>query len=142
VNEALLEIAKHGHRDNIYLIRFHYLPSGGWDGPINRVRQIERVPCRPARMAAASIADAPRRAATFALEGKLPEAIDFAERAFGLAPWSSNTAGTLAGLPRLRGDTRRAEETLGKLGPVCWVSGRVRHLPSLMLGARQGGGLG
>jgi TolB-like protein len=52
---------------------------------------------------------------TFALEGRLPEAIDPAERAFALAPWSSNTAGALAGLLRLRGDTRRAEETLGKL---------------------------
>jgi len=27
----LLEIAKHGSGDNVYLIRFHYLPPGGWD---------------------------------------------------------------------------------------------------------------
>jgi hypothetical protein len=27
----LLEIAKHGRGDNVYLIRFHYLPAGGWD---------------------------------------------------------------------------------------------------------------
>lgn len=29
--ETLLEIAKHGSGDNVYLIRFHYLPPGGWD---------------------------------------------------------------------------------------------------------------
>jgi hypothetical protein len=27
----LLEIAKHGPGDNVYLIRFHYLPPGGWE---------------------------------------------------------------------------------------------------------------
>ena len=27
----LLKIAKHGKGQNIYLIRFHYLPPGGWD---------------------------------------------------------------------------------------------------------------
>ena len=35
--EALLTIARHGRGDNIYLIRFHYLPPGGWD--MNGVRQ-------------------------------------------------------------------------------------------------------
>ena len=34
--EALLEIAKHGRGDNVYLIRFHYLPPGGWDRPPSR----------------------------------------------------------------------------------------------------------
>ena len=29
--EELLRIAQHGSGDNIYLIRFHYLPPGGWD---------------------------------------------------------------------------------------------------------------
>jgi hypothetical protein len=29
----LLGIAKHGSGDNIYLIRFHYLPPGAWDTP-------------------------------------------------------------------------------------------------------------
>jgi hypothetical protein len=29
--EQLLQTAKHGRGDNIYLIRFHYLPPGGWD---------------------------------------------------------------------------------------------------------------
>ena len=27
----LLQTAKHGRGDNVYLIRFHYLPPGGWD---------------------------------------------------------------------------------------------------------------
>jgi hypothetical protein len=27
----LLHTAKHGRGDNVYLIRFHYLPPGGWD---------------------------------------------------------------------------------------------------------------
>ncbi len=32
--EALLEIARHGSGENIYLIRFHYLRPGAWDvGP-------------------------------------------------------------------------------------------------------------
>ena len=34
--EALLQIARHGKGDNIYLIRFHYLPPGGWDTPRSR----------------------------------------------------------------------------------------------------------
>lgn len=29
--KALLELAKHGAGDNFFLIRFHYLPPGGWD---------------------------------------------------------------------------------------------------------------
>jgi hypothetical protein len=29
----LLQIAKHGTGDEVYLIRFHYLPPGGWDVP-------------------------------------------------------------------------------------------------------------
>ena len=29
--EDLLRIAQHGKGDNVYLIRFHYLPPGGWD---------------------------------------------------------------------------------------------------------------
>lgn len=28
--EDLLDIAKHGRGDNVYLIRFHYLPPGAW----------------------------------------------------------------------------------------------------------------
>jgi hypothetical protein len=31
--EDLLAIAKHGPGDQVYLIRFHYLPPGGWDMP-------------------------------------------------------------------------------------------------------------
>ena len=29
--EELLEMAKHGRGEHVYLIRFHYLPPGGWD---------------------------------------------------------------------------------------------------------------
>ena len=31
--DDLLQIAKHGSGDQIYLIRFHYLPPGTWDNP-------------------------------------------------------------------------------------------------------------
>jgi predicted ATP-dependent Lon-type protease len=31
--EDLLEVARHGSGDNAFLIRFHYLPPGGWDTP-------------------------------------------------------------------------------------------------------------
>jgi len=27
----LLEIARHGRGTHVYLVRFHYLPPGGWD---------------------------------------------------------------------------------------------------------------
>ena len=29
--DDLLQIARHGKGENVYLIRFHYVPSGGWD---------------------------------------------------------------------------------------------------------------
>jgi hypothetical protein len=29
--DELLKIARHGRGENVYLIRFHYLPPGGWD---------------------------------------------------------------------------------------------------------------
>src|SRR5688572_29578512 len=31
--ENLLQTARHGRGANAYLIRFHYLPPGGWDTP-------------------------------------------------------------------------------------------------------------
>ncbi len=31
--KELLEVAKHGTGRNVYLIRFHFLPHGAWDGP-------------------------------------------------------------------------------------------------------------
>jgi hypothetical protein len=31
--DDLLRIARHGRGDNVYLIRFHYLPPGAWDRP-------------------------------------------------------------------------------------------------------------
>lgn len=35
--EDLLRVAKHGSGDRIYLVRFHYLPPGGWDTPPGHV---------------------------------------------------------------------------------------------------------
>ena len=29
--DDLLKVARHGRGDNVYLIRFHYLPPGAWD---------------------------------------------------------------------------------------------------------------
>src|SRR5436190_22176751 len=29
--EDLLAIARHGRGDRVYLVRFHYLPPGGWE---------------------------------------------------------------------------------------------------------------
>jgi len=40
--EDLLAIAKHGPGENIYLIRFHYLPAGAWDGPRWKGRPADR----------------------------------------------------------------------------------------------------
>jgi hypothetical protein len=34
--DDLLQIARHGRGDNVYLIRFHYLPPGAWDTPRGR----------------------------------------------------------------------------------------------------------
>ena len=34
--DDLLSIAKHGRGENVYLIRFHYLPPGAWDTPRHR----------------------------------------------------------------------------------------------------------
>jgi hypothetical protein len=31
--DDLLGIARHGRGKNVFLIRFHYLPPGGWDTP-------------------------------------------------------------------------------------------------------------
>lgn len=46
--EDLLQTARHGRGDNAYLIRFHYLPPGGWDELTEGGRQVERVSSRPA----------------------------------------------------------------------------------------------
>jgi hypothetical protein len=32
----LLGVARHGRGENVYLIRFHYLPPGAWDTPARR----------------------------------------------------------------------------------------------------------
>ena len=31
--DDLLRMARHGRGENVYLIRFHYLPPGAWDTP-------------------------------------------------------------------------------------------------------------
>ncbi len=31
--DELMDIARHGSGENVYLIRFHYLPPGAWDTP-------------------------------------------------------------------------------------------------------------
>jgi hypothetical protein len=31
--DDLMQIARHGSGENVYLIRFHYLPPGAWDTP-------------------------------------------------------------------------------------------------------------
>jgi hypothetical protein len=38
VNE-LLQIARHGKGDNVYLIRFHYLPPGAWPAVVRKPRR-------------------------------------------------------------------------------------------------------
>lgn len=38
--EDLLGVAKHGSGDRMYLIRFHYLPPGGWDIPKSAGREM------------------------------------------------------------------------------------------------------
>jgi hypothetical protein len=37
--DDLLQVAKHGRGDKVYLIRFHYLPPGAWDTPTVRPRE-------------------------------------------------------------------------------------------------------
>ena len=46
--EALLQTAKHGRGENVYLIRFHYLPPGGWDKLTESQRGAQRKSDRPA----------------------------------------------------------------------------------------------
>jgi hypothetical protein len=31
--DDVLQLARHGRGENVYLIRFHYLPPGAWDTP-------------------------------------------------------------------------------------------------------------
>ena len=41
--EDLLKVAKHGSGDQVFLIRFHYLPPGAWGPPITRITRSTRV---------------------------------------------------------------------------------------------------
>jgi hypothetical protein len=34
--DALVRMARHGSGDQVYFIRFHYLPPGAWDTPRRR----------------------------------------------------------------------------------------------------------
>ena len=42
----LLETAKHGRGDRVYLIRFHYLPPGAWGRPVSGVTRADKTPGR------------------------------------------------------------------------------------------------
>jgi hypothetical protein len=37
--DDLLQMARHGKGDQVYLIRFHYLPPGAWESPPRRPRR-------------------------------------------------------------------------------------------------------
>jgi len=59
--EDLLNIAKHGRGDNVYLIRFHYLRPGAWDEPkdggtgdAGRIDESKRSQRRPASRGSSS----------------------------------------------------------------------------------------
>jgi hypothetical protein len=43
--DDLLRVARHGSGDTVYLIRFHYLPPGGWE-PAALPRPVRRPPRR------------------------------------------------------------------------------------------------
>ena len=48
--DDLLTTARHGSGDNVYLIRFHYLPPGGWDVSIvERTKSEKRIAVRSKR---------------------------------------------------------------------------------------------
>lgn len=40
--DDLLHIARHGRGENVYLVRFHYLPPGAWDGGTDTVTGTRR----------------------------------------------------------------------------------------------------
>ncbi|MGH9384638.1 MAG: ASCH domain-containing protein [Vicinamibacterales bacterium] len=39
--DQLLQTDRHGRGDNVYLIRFHYLPAGGWERGEDRRKKTE-----------------------------------------------------------------------------------------------------
>ncbi|HEX4913725.1 MAG TPA: hypothetical protein VFV51_07200 [Vicinamibacterales bacterium] len=39
--DALMNIARHGRGENIYLVRFRYLPPGAWDGTVRRMEKVD-----------------------------------------------------------------------------------------------------
>lgn len=54
----------------------------------------------------------------YAFQGKYANAIEWAEKAYRLAPWDSNAIGLLAGLLSCLGEERRARKILAKPMPV------------------------
>jgi tetratricopeptide (TPR) repeat protein len=52
----------------------------------------------------------------YSLAGRLAEAMSLAEKAYSVAPWSTNNIGLLAGVLQRSGNKNRAEELLQKLG--------------------------
>jgi len=40
--DDLLQMARHGSGDKVYLIRFHYLPPGAWDTPRREITKTSR----------------------------------------------------------------------------------------------------
>jgi hypothetical protein len=40
--DDLLQVARHGSGDNVYLIRFHYLPADAWDTPVSSRQRVAR----------------------------------------------------------------------------------------------------
>ena len=40
--DDLFHVARHGRGHKVYLIRFHYLPPGGWDTPRPTNRRVRR----------------------------------------------------------------------------------------------------
>jgi hypothetical protein len=55
--KALLDVAKHGAGDHVYLIRFHYLRPGGWDVPKVKRTKIEFDVVRELAMALPDVKD-------------------------------------------------------------------------------------
>jgi len=85
--EDLLEVARHGSGDNVYLIRFHYLPPGAWD------------------VQSAPVDDRNRERAASGSESSSRSRSELLRRIRSSAPGASPTQGT--GRPTTRSSRRR-----------------------------------
>jgi len=83
----LLQTAKHGRGDNVYLIRFHYLPPGAWD------------------VQSAPVDDRNRERAASGSESSSRSRSELLRRIRSSAPGASPTQGT--GRPTTRSSRRR-----------------------------------